>query len=60
MEEYGKDVLHIIQSKEEIKNIMTFIEKSLHNEIDGTVDSDLILKIRKTYEDYGRIMKKWS
>jgi hypothetical protein len=57
---YGEVELTIIQTKNEIKDLMTFVDKAIHNDLDPDKDVKLIIRVRKIYSDYDRILKKWS
>jgi len=60
MRTYGDVELAILQTKNEINDIRTFIDKAIHKELDPEKDVKLIIRVRKIYADYDRILKKFQ
>jgi len=59
MRTYGDVELAILQTKNEINDLRVFIDKAINKELDPDKDVKLIIRIRKIYADYDRILKKF-
>lgn len=60
MRTYGDVELAILQTKNEINDIRVFIDKAINKELDPDKDVKLIIRVRKIYADYDRILKKFQ
>ena len=60
MKTYGDVDLLILQTKNEINDLRTFIDKAIHKELDPEKDVKLIIRVRRIYADYDRILKKFQ
>lgn len=60
MKTYGDVDLVILQTKNEINDLRTFIDKAIHKELDPEKDVKLIIRVRRIYADYDRILKKFQ
>lgn len=60
MRTYGDVELAILQTKNEINDIRVFIDKAINKELDPDKDVKLIIRVRKIYTDYDRILKKFQ
>lgn len=60
MKTYGDVDLLILQSKNEINDLRVFIDKAIHKELDPEKDVKLIIRVRRIYADYDRILKKFQ
>lgn len=58
MRTYGDVEFAILQTKNEINDLRIFIDKAINKELDPEKDVKLIIRIRKIYADYDRILKK--
>ena len=60
MRTYGDVELAILQTKNEINDLRVFIDKAINKELDPEKDVKLIIRVRKIYADYDRILKKFQ
>jgi len=60
MRTYGDVELAILQTKNEINDLRIFIDKAINKELDPDKDVKLIIRVRKIYADYDRILKKFQ
>jgi len=60
MRTYGDVEFVILQTKNEINDLRTFIDKAINKELDPEKDVKLIIRVRKIYADYDRILKKFQ
>lgn len=60
MRTYGDVEFVILQTKNEINDLRTFIDKAINKELDPKEDEKLIIRVRKIYADYDRILKKFQ
>ncbi len=60
MRTYGDVELAILQTKNEINDLRVFIDKAMNKELDPEKDVKLIIRVRKIYADYDRILKKFQ
>jgi len=60
MRTYGDVEVAILQTKNEINDLRIFIDKAIHKELDPEEDVKLIIRVRKIYADYDRILKKFQ
>ncbi len=60
MRTYGDVEFVILQTKNEINDLRTFIDKAINKELDPKKDEKLIIRVRKIYADYDRILKKFQ
>ncbi len=60
MRTYGDVELAILQTKNEINDLRVFIDKAINKELDPEIDVKLIIRVRKIYADYDRILKKFQ
>jgi len=57
---YGDVEVAILQTKNEINDLRVFIDKAINKELDPEKDVKLIIRVRKIYADYDRILKKFQ
>ena len=60
MRTYGDVEFAILQTKNEINDLRTFIDKAINKELDPKKDEKLIIRVRRIYDDYDRILKKFQ